>query len=132
MITYYNRHHALHQGRLEMFRGEMVPCFEVPARADQVLLELQRRKLGPVLDPHTFDDALLARVHSPRYLAFLASAWDQWLALDADNAQRGVLPSFWPARGLRNRGQIPINSWIPDQVGHDAGVSGMTWVARLG
>lgn len=49
MITYYNRHHALHQGRLEMFRGELVPCFEVPARADQVLLELQRRNLGPVL-----------------------------------------------------------------------------------
>ena len=90
MITYYNRHHALHQGRLEMFRGELVPCFEVPARADQVLLEMQRRKLGPVLDPHTFDDALLARVHSPRYLAFLASAWDQWLALDAGNAQRDV------------------------------------------
>lgn len=73
MITYYNRHHALHQGRVEMFRGELVPCFEVPARADQVLLELQRRKLGPVLDPHTFDDAVLARVHNPRYLAFLAS-----------------------------------------------------------
>ena len=70
MITYYNRHHALHQGRVEMFRGELVPCFEVPARADQVLLELQRRKLGPVLDPLTFDDTLLARVHSPRYLAF--------------------------------------------------------------
>ncbi len=101
MITYYNRHHALHQGRLEMFRGELVPCFEVPARADQVLLELQRRNLGPVLDPHTFDDAVLARVHSPRYLAFLASAWDQWLALDAGNAQRDVLPSVWPARGLR-------------------------------
>ena len=101
MITYYNRHHALHQGRFEMFRGELVPCFEVPARADQVLLELQRRKLGPLLDPLTFDDALLARVHSPRYLDFLASAWDQWLALDAGNAQRDVLPSVWPARGLR-------------------------------
>ena len=101
MITYYNPNHALHQGRVEMFRGELVPCFEVAARADQVLLELQRRKLGPVLDPLTFDDALLARVHSPRYLAFLASAWDQWLALDAGNAQRDVLPSVWPARDLR-------------------------------
>ncbi len=33
---------------------------------------------------------------------------------------------------IRNRGQIPINSWIPDKVEEDAGVSGMTWVARLG
>ena len=101
MITFFNRHHALHQGRLEMFRGELVPCFEVSARAEQVLAEVQRRALGPVLDPHPFDDACLARVHSPRYLAFLASAWDQWLALDADNAQRDVLPSVWPVRGFR-------------------------------
>ena len=101
MITFFNRHHALHQGRLEMFRGELVPCFEVSARAEQVLAEVQRRALGPVLDPHPFDDACLARVHSPRYLEFLASAWDQWLALDAGNAERDMLPSVWPVRGFR-------------------------------
>jgi hypothetical protein len=37
MITFFNSLHALHQGKLEMFRGELVPCFEVPARADPVL-----------------------------------------------------------------------------------------------
>ena len=42
MITYYNRHHALHQGQFEMFRGALVPCHEVPARADHVLGGLQR------------------------------------------------------------------------------------------
>jgi hypothetical protein len=36
MITFYNHLHAQHQGRLEMLRGELVPCFEVPARADHV------------------------------------------------------------------------------------------------
>ena len=41
MITVYNHQHALHQGKLEMFRGQLVPCFEVPARADYVLQELQ-------------------------------------------------------------------------------------------
>lgn len=51
MITVYNHHHALHQGKLEMFRGQLVPCFEVPARADDVLQELQRRQLGEVLAP---------------------------------------------------------------------------------
>ena len=49
MITFYNPHHALHQGKLEMFRGELVPCFEVPARVDYVLAELQRRALGDLL-----------------------------------------------------------------------------------
>ena len=51
MITFYSPYHALHHGKLEMFRGELVPCFEVPARADFVLQELARRGLGPVQPP---------------------------------------------------------------------------------
>ncbi len=88
MITFYNHLHALHQGKLEMFRGELVPCFEVPARADHVLKELERRQLGLVQAPTTFDDAALAGIHAPRYLDFLAHAWDEWVALDPANAGR--------------------------------------------
>jgi acetoin utilization deacetylase AcuC-like enzyme len=102
MITYYNQQHALHQGRLEMFRGELVPCFEVPARVDHVLAELHRRPLGPVLQATSFDLAVLARTHSPRYLDFLTHAWDEWVALDATNAARDALPSVWPVRTLRS------------------------------
>ena len=47
MRTIYNELHSLHHGKVEMFRGELVPCFEVPARADYVLRELQERNLGP-------------------------------------------------------------------------------------
>ena len=101
MITFFNHLHAQHQGKVEMFRGALVPCFEVPARADHVLAELQRRKLGTVQPPHAFDDALLARIHSPRYLRFLATAWDQWVALDAANADKDILPSVWPTRSFR-------------------------------
>jgi hypothetical protein len=54
MKTFYNHLHALHQGKLEMFRGQLVPCFEVPDRVDHVLTELQRRPLGPVLSPLRF------------------------------------------------------------------------------
>lgn len=32
---------------------------------------------------------------------------------------------------MGNRGQIPNNSWIPDQVGDDAGVPGMTLGCRV-
>lgn len=38
---------------------------------------------------HTRDSA-------PHYTAFLASAWDEWVALDPANAQRDALPSVWP------------------------------------
>jgi acetoin utilization deacetylase AcuC-like enzyme len=101
MKTFYNHLHAQHQGKVEMFRGALVPCFEVPARADYVLAEVQRRQLGPVLQPHTFDDSVLTRIHSPRYLNFLATAWEQWVALDAANADKDILPSVWPTRTFR-------------------------------
>ncbi|MEI8158199.1 MAG: histone deacetylase family protein, partial [Burkholderiales bacterium] len=101
MITFYNHLHAQHQGKFEMFRGELVPCFEVPARADHVLAELQRRALGSVQQPHAFDDSALECVHSPRYLRFLATAWDQWVALDPANADKDILPSVWPTRTFR-------------------------------
>jgi acetoin utilization deacetylase AcuC-like enzyme len=102
MKTFYNHLHAQHQGKVEMFRGALVPCFEVPARADYVLAELERRHLGSVHEPHAFTDSLLATIHSPRYLNFLASAWDQWMALDPANAERDILPSVWPTRSFRS------------------------------
>ena len=101
MITFFNHLHAQHQGKVEMFRGALVPCFEVPARADHVLAELQRRQLGTVQPPHAVDDVGLERIHSPRYLRFLATAWDQWVALDAANADKDILPSVWPTRSFR-------------------------------
>ena len=99
-----------------MFRGELVPCFEVPARADFVLQELVRRRMGSVLPPTESStrrtqplrqpsdrplislhlswhnqpadrptavsalgfEATLTIIHTPRYLEFLAHAWDEW------------------------------------------------------
>ena len=99
MKTFHNPHHAGHAGQQEMFRGRMVPCHEVPARLDFVLTELQRRPLGDIAPPSVDDaalDAAIARVHSARYLDFLASAWSDWVAMDPANAQRDALPSVWP------------------------------------
>jgi acetoin utilization deacetylase AcuC-like enzyme len=102
MHVFFNQLHALHQGRVEMFRGQLVPCFEVPARVDHVRDELLRRGLGPIVEADAaFDDALLARLHAPRYLDFLAHAWDEWVALDPRNAAHDALPSYWPAPGMR-------------------------------
>ena len=101
MHIFYNPDHAAHQGKLEMYRGRMVPCHEVRQRQDQVLAALQARALGPLQTPSRFDDALLQRIHSPRYVRFLESAWQQWLALDPANAALDAIPSVWPTRGFR-------------------------------
>ncbi len=102
MLTFYNEHHAQHRGRYEMFRGEMVPCFEKPERADMVLAEFERRGLGQIVTPHGVSLASLERIHSPRYLHFLRSAWSEWIALDPSNAERDAFPSVWPIRGHRS------------------------------
>ncbi|MES2325237.1 MAG: histone deacetylase family protein [Pseudomonadota bacterium] len=102
MLTFYNEHHALHRGRYEMFRGDLVPCFDKPERADMVLAEFERRGLGQVVTPHGVSLASLERVHSARYLHFLRNAWSEWISLDLSNAERDAFPSVWPIRGHRS------------------------------
>jgi acetoin utilization deacetylase AcuC-like enzyme len=87
-----------------MFRGRLVPCHETPERLDHVMAELARRSYGQLqLAQETPGalDAALARIHEPRYLHFLESAWDDWVAQDPSNAGRDALPSVWPAPGMR-------------------------------
>lgn len=91
-----------------MFRGRMVPCFEVPARVDHVLARLGQRKLDPVQDPAAIDASVLERIHTPDYLHFLEHAWDDWVAQDPTNATRDALPSVWPNHALR-RDVSPAN-----------------------
>lgn len=131
MKTFYNHLHAQHQGKVEMFRGALVPCFEVPARADHVLAELQRRQLGAVLEPQAFDEAALTAIHSPRYLNFLATAWDQWVALDAANADKDILPSVWPTRTFRTDIEPDNFAAKVGLYSYDAGTpfTSGTWVA---
>ncbi|MDM0078024.1 histone deacetylase family protein [Variovorax sp. J2P1-59] len=135
MLTIYNVRHSVHHGKVEMFRGELVPCFEVPARADYVLRELQERNLGSIESPDAFDDAAMGRVHAPRYLEFLANAWSEWVALDPANAERDALPSYWPIRTFRSD-VLPAS--FPARMGlfsYDAGtpLTSGTWeAARAG
>lgn len=104
VLIFRNPLHHLHRGRQEMFRGRLVPCHEVPERLEHVLAELGRRPMGPIsVAPEPPDlDAALERVHSRRYLGFLASVWDEWVALDPAHAELDVLPSVWPGRDLRH------------------------------
>ena len=147
MITYHNPVHAQHQGKLEMFRGALVPCFEVPDRVEHVLKALQRRPFGPILAPEAFDDSFLATIHPTRYLDFLKGAWAEWVALDPTHAARDALPSVWPVRTLRSD-VLPANfaarmglfsmdagtpltsgTWAAARAGADCALSAATAVA---
>ena len=147
MIALFSPHHRLHAPTFEFFRGDKVPCFESPARADFVLAELQARG-HEVRAPHVDSAAVLAQVHSPRYLAFLESAWAQWVAVDSANAARQPFPSIWPVRTLRsdvepanftarlglysmdNGSPMVAGTWAAAKAGADAVVSAAALVSQ--
>jgi len=99
MHIFYSDAHRAHAGQFEFFRGEKVPCFEKPERADFVLKAVQAAGIGPVLPASEVSLAPLSRVHAPRYLAFLERAWERWTAL---GNQTDAIPSVWPIRGFRS------------------------------
>lgn len=103
MIVFYNNKHLHHQGKNELFRGKMVPCFEVADRVERIMAELHRRQFNVVVPPDGIDDQVadvVNSIHDPHYLDFLKSAWTEWVALAPQNYARDVLPSVWPARGM--------------------------------
>jgi acetoin utilization deacetylase AcuC-like enzyme len=55
-----------------------------------------------ITEPIQDSTAVLRKVHSERYLSFLATAWDQWVALDPANTDVQPFPSVWPVRTLRS------------------------------
>jgi acetoin utilization deacetylase AcuC-like enzyme len=135
MHIVHNPDHRLHTAHHEMFRGRLVPCHETPDRLDHVLAAVQARAVGTLCLPEPVSGAALAGVHTPRYLDFLAGAWDAWVALDPANAALDILPSVWAGHGLR-RDVVPRN--FAAQLGlytFDAGspmVAGTWAAARAG
>ena len=101
MLTFYNEHHAQHRTRNSGSDG-MALRRDAPERAELVLAELQRRGLGEIVTPHRVPLVSLERVHSPRYLHFLRSAWSEWSALAPGNAGKDAFPSNWPIRTMRS------------------------------
>ena len=115
---------------------------------DPVTLRLFRAAAGhALLAPDRDSSAVLARIHAPRYLQFLQTAWAQWLALDPANAQVQPFPSVWPVRTLRsdiepdnfvarlglysmdNGTPLAAGSWQAAKAGADAAASAAARVA---
>jgi acetoin utilization deacetylase AcuC-like enzyme len=101
LLTFYNEHHAQHRPKTAR-PGAAAVAFEEPGQVESVLNELQRRGLGEIVTPHRAPLVSLERIHSPRYLHFLRSAWSDWTALAPANAEHDAQASSWPIRGTRS------------------------------
>ena len=98
MKTIYNARHGEHRAEHEFFRGEKVPAFEKPERADWVLAAVDRAKLGAIIAPTAHDDGPIVKVHSERYVNFLRGAYEEYVALGGTG---DAFPATWPIRGMR-------------------------------
>ena len=98
MKTVFTDEHRHQDGQAELIGGKLLPCFEMPRRAEYVLNRVRAVKLGRVLRPSAFGRKPLTRVHAPDFVDFLETAWDQWIM--AHGAYDG-LPISWVAPGMR-------------------------------
>jgi acetoin utilization deacetylase AcuC-like enzyme len=102
MKVFYSPAHREHAPPEEFERGRMNPAVEMPARAERVKAEIERRKIGPVLAPSEFGLEPVTRVHDAGLVSFLGDASERWRKLYGEDAPPAI-PSAWPARGMRNR-----------------------------
>jgi acetoin utilization deacetylase AcuC-like enzyme len=127
MLTIYSDDHRLHHGRSELMDGQLMPCFEMPSRADHILERVNARNIGPVRAPDDFGLAPIKRIHDEAFLTFFQGAWERWAKL---NHEGDLLPFTWPARTMRK----VIPSSLLGQFGYysfDAGapITAGTWQA---
>ncbi|MEX0759023.1 MAG: histone deacetylase family protein [Tistlia sp.] len=128
MLTVYSDDHRLHDGKVEFEGGKLVPCYEMPRRADLVLARTREQAIGEVIEPEDFGLAPILRVHEAGFVEFLKGAWDRWIATGRDF---DALPFAWAVRGMR-ADRIPES--IDGQLGYysfDAGtpITAGTWQA---
>lgn len=98
MITVYSDDHRFQHGQAELHDGKLVPCFEMPRRADLILARVTSVGLGPVVAPRAFGLDPVRRVHADDFVDFLGVAWDAWAA---EHGAHDALPFTWLAPGMR-------------------------------
>jgi acetoin utilization deacetylase AcuC-like enzyme len=128
MITIYSDLHHRHHGHAELIDGKLMPCFEMPRRAEIVLARVREVGLGEVRQPRRFGEAPIRRVHGAGFVDFLMGAWAEWLA---EGRAHDALPLIWPVRSVRGD-RVP--EAIDGKLGYysfDAGVpiTAGTWEA---
>jgi acetoin utilization deacetylase AcuC-like enzyme len=127
MITIFSEDHRLQDGKAELIHGKLVPCFEMPKRAEIVHARVKEVELGPIEAPRHFGRAPILRVHKPDFVAFLESAYDEWKSAHGDY---DALPLSWLAPRMRRK----LPEHIDGKLGYysfDAGtpITAGTWRA---
>jgi acetoin utilization deacetylase AcuC-like enzyme len=99
MLVVRSDAHLAHDPATELLHGEEVGIFENPERVARInaALEASGRHTFRAPADHGLDP--IERVHDPDLVAYLAVAWDDWLA--AGGAASGAIPDSYPNPAMR-------------------------------
>jgi acetoin utilization deacetylase AcuC-like enzyme len=107
--TIHSDDNRLHFPQGELFGGELVTPFERPSRVEFVLNELKARGFTDISAPGRYKSAPVRKIHDARYLKFLETAWDEWMAA----GYRGeIIPTTFPARRMQLREPTQIDGKV--------------------
>src|SRR3546814_554623 len=109
MLTIYSDDHRHQHGKAELNHGVMMPVVEKPERADTILARLREVKLGDVVAPDDHGVGPIRKVHSPDFVEFLRTAFDEWAL---EHGEIDALPINWLVRGLRQKAPDHIDGKI--------------------
>jgi acetoin utilization deacetylase AcuC-like enzyme len=111
MKIFYSDTHRKHQPPFEVFDGgKRVPYLENTDRMDRILEALQKTDWAELTLPADFGLDPIHAIHDRGYIAFLASCWNEWLALDPEVATTPEQHAFLPATfALRRKPRVPSN-----------------------
>lgn len=98
MLTVYSEDHRLQDAQAELNEGQLMPPFENPRRAEQILAQVQQANLGLVLPPRDFGLDPILQVHDRGFVSFLQTAWQEWTAA---YGELDALPLNWAVRTMR-------------------------------
>jgi len=108
MKIFYSETHRQHNPAFEVFDGgKRVPYLESPERMERILKALRKTDWAEIEPPRDFGLDPIRAVHSEEYLAFLASAWIEWLAVDPDSPAAAEKIALMPATFAAKRDQMP-------------------------
>ncbi len=77
--------------------GKLLPCFEMPLRAELILERVKNQNLGQIIAPEDFGLTPILSIHPQPFVTFLENAWSEWAALGRTN---DALPISWAVRGM--------------------------------
>jgi acetoin utilization deacetylase AcuC-like enzyme len=116
---FYSDNHRNHHPPFEIFDGgRRVPYLENPDRMDKILDALKKTDWAEFTSPSDFGLEPIHAVHDKEYIAFLASAWTGWLAVDPEAAASPGQNVFLPATFALRRSPSHVPSDLLGKAGY--------------